>query len=427
MSLGATDFPRLLAGLPASGAMSWSEHEAVHGPPLRFRREGSRHPLIRELDRAGLRGYGGAGFPTATKFQAVAKQRGRPSVVVNAAEGEPLSGKDVLLVRRLPHLVLDGAIAAAGVLGSDRIVFAVDEHAESALRAIQQAAAERPETARGRGPQISVGTVPSGYLTGQETALLNVLGGGPALPTQVPPYPFERGLQGRPTLVSNAETFAQVGLVARHGSGWWRSLGTDDAPATRLVTVSGAVATPGVVEVAGGTSLQRLLEASGGTTETLQALLLGGYAGTWIGPEQVETPIDTGGLSQHSAGLGAGIVFALPQSACAVAEVAAATRWLQRQSAGQCGPCVHGLGAIADALQSLCERGDRRGAYRQIEHWCALVNRRGACALPDGAANFVTSALRVLGPEFDDHAHHGACDVCYERRWLPSSELAVAV
>ncbi len=426
MSLGAVEFPRLLAGLPASGAMPWSTHEALHGPLPRFRREGSRHPLIRELERAGLRGYGGAGFPTATKFHAVARQRGRPAVVVNATEGEPLSGKDALLVRRLPHLVLDGALAAAGVLGGDRIVFAVDERAESALRAIQQAAAERPQSTRGRGPQISVAKIPSGYLTGQETALVNVLGGGPALPTTVPPYPFERGLQGRPTLVSNAETFAQVGLVARHGAAWWRSVGTDDAPGTRLVTVSGAVATSGVVEVAGGTTLERLLRASGGTTEPLQALLLGGYAGTWVGPERIGTAIGTAGLREHGAGLGAGIVFALPQSACAVAEVAASTRWLQRQSAGQCGPCVHGLGAIADALQSLCERGDRHGAYGQIKHWCDLVTGRGACALPDGAANFVISALQVLQPEFDDHAHHGACDACYERRWLPSSDLAVA-
>ena len=426
MSLGAIEFPRLLAGLPTGGALSFGAHETLHGPLPRFRREGSRHPLIRELERAGLRGYGGAGFPTAAKFHAVARQRGRPTVVVNAAEGEPLSGKDVLLVRRLPHLVLDGALAAAGVLGADRVVVALDVGAESALRAIQHAVAERPESARGRGPQVSVAAVPSGYLTGQETALLNVLGGGPVLPTPVPPYPFERGLQGRPTLVSNAETFAQVGLVARHGSAWWRSLGTGDAPGTRLVTVSGAVATSGVMEVAGGTTLQRLLEASGGTTEALQALLLGGYAGQWVGPEQIETPIGGAGPSGRGDGLGAGILFALPQSACAVAEVAAATRWLQRQSAGQCGPCIHGLGAIADALQGLCERGDRQGAYRQVEHWCDLVTRRGACALPDGAASFVTSALRVLRPEFDDHAQHGACDGCYERRWLPTSDLAVA-
>ncbi len=426
MSLGATEFPRLLAGLPSHGAMSWSAHEAVHGLLPRLRREGSRHPLIQELERAGLRGYGGAGFPTATKFHAVARQRARSVVVVNASEGEPLSDKDALLARRMPHLVLDGAVAAAGILGSDRIVVAVDESAGSTLRAVQHAAAERPRSGRGREPEVSLAAVPSGYLTGQETALVNVLGGGPALPTPVPPYPFERGLQGRPTLVSNAETFAQVGLVARYGSAWWRSLGTDDAPGTRLVTVSGAVAAPGVVELAGGTTLGRLLEASGGITEPLQALLLGGYAGTWVRPEQIEIPVGAGAHREHSAGVGAGIVFALPQSACAVAEVAVATRWLQQQSAGQCGPCVHGLAAIADALQSLCQRGDRHGAYQHIERWCELVTRRGACGLPDGAASFVTTALQVFRPEFDDHAHHGACDLCYERRWLPTSDLAVA-
>ncbi len=426
MSLEATGFPRLLAGLPSGGAMSWSTHEALHDLLPQFPRERSSCRLIQELERAGLRGYGGAAFPTATKFHAVARQRARPVVVVNASEGEPLSDKDGLLARRMPHLVLDGAMAAAGTLGSDRIVVAVDEANEPALWAVQHAAAERPRSARGRGPQVSLAAVPSGYLTGQETALLNVLGGGPALPTAVPPYPFERGLQGRPTLVSNAETFAQVGLVARYGSAWWRSLGTDDAPGTRLVTVSGAVSAPGVVEATGGTTLRGLIEASGGTTAPLQALLLGGYAGTWVRPEEIQTPIGAGALRERSAGVGAGIVFALPQSACAVAEVAVATRWLQHQSAGQCGPCIHGLAAIADALQSLCEHGDRDGGYRQIERWCDLITRRGACALPDGAANFVTSALQVFRAELDDHAQYGACDVCRERRWLPTSDLAVA-
>lgn len=406
--------------------MGLRAHESLHGPLPQLRRSGTDHPLILELERAGLRGYGGAGFPTATKIHAVAAQRSRPVVVVNASEGEPLSRKDALLMRHLPHLVIDGALVTASVLGADWLVVAIDENAADTLRVVDRAVSERGELRQPRAPAIDVAAVPSGYLTGQESALLAALDGRQAKPTLTPPYPFERGLRGRPTLVSNAETFAQIALVARHGAAWWRTLGTDGAPGTRLVSVGGGVAYPGVLEVAGGTSLRRLLDASGGLTEPLQGVLVGGYSGTWLGPEQIDLRIDEQSLRGHGVTLGAGIVFALPQSACVVAEVAHATRWLQQQSAGQCGPCINGLEAIAGALEQLCDQGDRHGAYGRIERWCGLVARRGACALPDGAAGFVTSALHAFRPAFDDHARHGGCDACFGVRQLPTSRARVA-
>ncbi len=422
MTLAAGQFPRLLAGMVSSGALGLQEHEALFGSLTLPRRHGARadHPVILELEHAGLRGYGGAGFPTATKLRAVAAEGRRPSVVVNASEGEPLSLKDELLMSHQPHLVVDGALAAASVLGGDSVSFAIDEHASVALRAVEQALAERPELARRGAPNVTVATVPSGYITGQETALVQVLDGGFAKPTVTPPYPSERGLAGRPTLVSNAETLSQLALVARYGATWFRALGSETDPGTRLVTVSGAVGYPGVVEIAGGATLRRLIEASGGLKEPLQGLLVGGYAGTWLGPHAIDLSLDAGALRERGAQLGSGIVFALPDSACVVAEVASVARWLQHESAGQCGPCVHGIGAIADALDGLCAGGDRRGAYARIERWCQLVVGRGACALPDGAATFVASALHVFRPAFDDHARHGACEACFDRRILPT-------
>jgi NADH:ubiquinone oxidoreductase subunit F (NADH-binding) len=423
VTLAAEQFPRLLHAMPADGPLGLQAHESLHGPlprPPRRGAGGSGHPLILELERAGLRGYGGGGFPTATKLAAVAAQRGHAPVVVNASEGEPLSQKDVLLMRHLPHLVIDGALVTAALLGSEAVVFVLDEGAHAAQQSVEQALAERSELAGRGAPAAHVAAVPRGYLTGQETALVSVLGGGPAKPAVTPPYPFERGLAGRPTLVSNAETYAQIGLVARYGAQWWRALGTEPAPGTRLVTVGGAVAYPGVLEVAGGTTVRRLLEASGGVTEQLQGFLLGGYAGTWVGSEAIDLRIDAPTLRDHGAGLGPGIVFALPESACVVAEVGSIARWLQCESAKQCGPCIHGLGVIADALEELCAEGDRHGAYGRIERWCGLVMRRGACGLPDGAASFVTSALHAFRPEFDDHAHYGGCDVCLGPRQLPT-------
>ena len=425
MSLGPQQFPRLLAGMPAGGALGLAAHQTLHGPltlPARTRAR-TEHPLIFELERAGLRGYGGAGFPTATKLHAVAAQRSQPTILVNGAEGEPLSSKDVLLTGRLPHLVIDGALATASLLGSDRVIFALEEHARGPARALKQALSERRELRQRGAPEVTVNAVPSGYLSGQEMALVNALDGGPAKPTTTPPYPFERGLKGRPTLVSNSETFAQIALVARYGADWFRAIGTATDPGTRLVTVGGAVNYPGVVEVAGGTTLKQLIGASGGLTGPIQGVLLGGYAGTWLPPDVLDLRLDAHALLERGLRLGSGIVVLLPETACVVAEVAGVARWLQLESAHQCGPCINGLQSIADALEDLCARGDRHHAFRHIERWCELVTRRGACSLPDGAASFVSSALRTFRPLFEDHARHGACDGCLERRLLPTASV----
>jgi NADH:ubiquinone oxidoreductase subunit F (NADH-binding) len=427
MMLAAQQFPRLLAGLTPGATMSFANHTLIHGSMdvPEFQPATGQHPLILEIERAGVRGYGGSSFPTATKIAAVAAQKAQPLVVINAMEGESLSDKDMLLMRHLPHLVLDGAIAIAIAIGSDRVLVAFDGAAGGLRRAVERAISERPELGTRGFPRIVAAPLAGGYLAGQETALVAALNGKAAKPTLTPPYPFERGVNRRPTLISNGETFAQIALIVRHGATWFQGLGSARAPGTRLVTVSGAVARARVVEVAGGTTVRRLLDASGGMTESLQGLLLGGYAGSWLPPEAIDLPLDHESLGQRGVSLGPGIVFALGASACPVAEVAAVTEWLRHESAGQCGVCVNGLGAISDALLELRGDGDRSGAYGQIERWCGLVTGRGACALPDGAASFVTSAMRTFKAKFEDHARRGHCDACLEPRVLPLGDKPV--
>jgi NADH:ubiquinone oxidoreductase subunit F (NADH-binding) len=242
---GAGSLPRLLRGVPAAGdALGLDRHLDVHGelPHERRRRRSSAAELIAQVERAGLRGRGGASFPTGAKLRAVTSRRGRPIVVVNAAEGEPASDKDRVLCQLAPHLMLDGAVAVAHALGAREAIVGVCE-SSSGAETLARAIAER---GAGDGIQIELSTVPAGYVAGQESALVSYLNGGQALPTFTPPMPFEQGIRRRPTMLSNAETFANIALISRHGPGWFRALGTAYQPGSTLVTLSGSLAAPAV-------------------------------------------------------------------------------------------------------------------------------------------------------------------------------------
>ncbi|MFZ1155710.1 MAG: NADH-ubiquinone oxidoreductase-F iron-sulfur binding region domain-containing protein [Solirubrobacteraceae bacterium] len=413
--------PRLLEGVPANGAMSLKAHLEAHGEPPTARRRDRRGAaaLIDQIEQAGLGGRGGAGFPTGKKMRTVAAGRGKPIVVVNATEGEPASLKDRTLLEMLPHLVLDGATLAARAIGADEVILCVCESASVALERAAHAIAEREQLA-GRWPRITLSAAPEGYVAGHESALVNHLNGGPAKPTLSPPMPFERGVRRHPTLVNNAETLAHVALIARHGARWFRELGPSDQPGSALLTLTGPLSYPGVYEIEHGASLSSLVDAAGGTTSRVRAALLGGYAGTWIdGAALPSLVLSSAHLAQHGASLGAGVLLLLSESACPVAETARVTRWLAGQSAQQCGPCVHGLDALATTFEQICSGAPPPHAGARIEQLSGLVSRRGACAHPDGTARFAMSAVETFSEELADHARHGACDACPRPSELP--------
>ena len=394
---GPPGLPRLLAGLDTAGTtMTLAEHQAVHGPMPSI----SSAKLIEVVGHSGLRGRGGADFPTATKLRAVADRRGGASLVVNGSETEPASSKDRLLLARLPHMVLDGAVLAARAVGADNVIVKIGDGTPSVLRALEGAVAVRPDD--GISFEIVVG--PEGYVTGEETAVLHYLARGVAKPMFVPPRPYERGLRGRPTLIQNPETLSQLALIARFGSDWFRELGSDADPGSALVTISGAVRTPGVYELAFGTSMNDLLAAAGGPTEPLQALLVGGYFGTWVRASRaLRLRLSRQDLHSVGCALGSGVLIALGESACGLHESARVIDYLADQSAGQCGPCVHGLAAIADSVGALADGVAHPRELKRVLRWTAEVRGRGACHHPDGAARFVESALSVFGDELEHH------------------------
>ncbi len=421
--------PRLLAGIPGHGAMGLDAHISLHGPlPAAEARVGRRlgqlgprreSPLIGRVERAGLCGRGGAGFPTAVKLRAVAQAGRRPIVVINATEGEPASAKDRTLSQTLPHLMLDGGQLAALAVGADELIVCVCESAHASIRRIEAAISER-EGLRETRVQMRVVAVPDGYVAGEESALVNHLNGGPAMPTFRGPMPFEMGVKRRPTLINNSETLAQLALIARHGSHWFRELGTPSEPGSALVTLSGPVAYPGVYEIVLGASLTSLIDAAGGATARVRGALLGGYAGSWLGAEQLSgLALCDERLAVSGASLGAGIVLLLSEQACPVAETARVGRWLADQSTRQCGPCVNGLAELARTVEEIAAGAAAAKAAQRIEHLAALVRGRGACGHPDGAVRFVLSALRAFDEDFQDHARHGRCDACLRPGELP--------
>ena len=419
--------PRLLAGIRDDSALSLDEHLTLHGSlrPVRAgrRRHAREHAqaLIEEVERAGLLGHGGAAFPTARKMHAVASARGRAIVVANGAEGEPASLKDRTLLATLPHLVLDGAVAAAEAVDADEVIVCVRETARASTDGVTRAVEERAAHAStGSSPAIRLTTVPGHYVAGQESALVNYLGGGPAKPLFTPPMVFEQGVRKRPTLINNVETLAHLALIARHGAPWFRQLGSASQPGSALVTLGGPVAYPGVYEIEHGASLASLIDAGGGATARIRAALVGGYAGTWIGGECLRgLALSNEHLAPHGATLGAGVVLLLSEDACPVAESARVVRWLAGQSTRQCGPCVHGLDALAGTIEELAAGTAGAHASQRIDRLASLVARRGACGHPDGALNLTLSALEAFQSEFAEHARHGPCESCPRPPELP--------
>jgi NADH:ubiquinone oxidoreductase subunit F (NADH-binding) len=402
--------PRLLAGLREQQVLGLAEHERSYGMLWLRGPSGRRRPerLIDIVEASGLTGRGGAGFPTGRKMRSVAG-RGETVVVANGAEGEPASAKDRLLLRQLPHLVLDGITLAADAVGAHEAYLCVHRQERDLLDGLAAAVAERRRAGYDPVP-VQITGIPGRYIASEQSSIVQYLNGGPGKPTFSPPRPHESGVHGRPTLVNNVETLAHVALIARHGDRWFRTAGVPSAPGSMLVTVRGAVQRPGVYEIELGTGVGEVIMLAGGPAEDLQAVLIGGYFGAWV-PVEVAWQVRMTRASMRAVGgaLGAGVLLALPDSSCGLAETARVTRYLAEQGAGQCGPCLMGLPALAGALADLAFYGGRGGAVG-VAALIPLIEGRGACRHPDGAAQLARSALRAFIADARWHDHCGPCE-----------------
>ncbi|WEO78602.1 NADH-ubiquinone oxidoreductase-F iron-sulfur binding region domain-containing protein [Cryobacterium sp. SO2] len=429
--------------LTRAAAPDLGHHLAVYGalPAVTGSAE-----LLETLRAAGLEGRGGAGFPAWRKLAAVpAAARSRAVVIGNAAEGEPLSIKDATLLRTAPHLVIDGLLSvAAAVNAAEAYLYAP----AALLPHLGRALAERSDAGG-----VQMRAAAESFVSGEASAVVNALAGRPAVPRDGAIRLTTSGLGKRPTLLHNIETLAQIALIVRFGATWFRSLGTATDPGTRLVTVSRGLSAAGVaasttvpradncvprtgrtsplrqqlgteadapghatatvptatvLEVVGGSSIDEVLRFAGVDPSAVAAVLVGGYHGAWLPGEALHTGLDRASLAPFGANPGAGILFALETGRCPLTLAAAIADYLAGESAGQCGPCVNGLPAMAGVLGRLAA-GDRDPRLPgEVARLAALVTGRGSCHHPDGTARFVLSTLTVF--EADVAAHlHGSC------------------
>jgi NADH:ubiquinone oxidoreductase subunit F (NADH-binding) len=424
------DLPRLLPPVPeGKRRQSLDAHLARHGG-LHYANQtgtpGNPGPLIGNAEQAGLTGRGGGAFPVHRKLRAVLeaadKRRRNPTVIANGAESEPASDKDATLLWLAPHLVLDGLQLAAEAVGADTAILVTHADREHDVAGRLREALQERQAARLDRVPVQLATAPARFLSGQETALVNQLGGGPAIPTFMPPRITERGLGANPTLVQNVETLAHLALIARRGPRWFREVGTAREPGSMLATIRRADGQARITEVPLGMPLRDLI--GGGPAGPESAVLLGGYHGTWLPAAQAAAlTLDNGSLERAGARVGAGLVITLPSDRCGLVETARVVRYLAFESAGQCGPCLNGLPRMASALAELASGRARRGIREDLERWSGLVTGRGACHHPDGTARFVRSALRTFAAEADRH-QRGHCSAANRAPFLPVPDRA---
>jgi NADH:ubiquinone oxidoreductase subunit F (NADH-binding) len=341
-------------------------------------------------------------------------------VVANGSEGEPASRKDEFLLTHTPHLVLDGVSLAAATLNASRVVLYVPARQVEGLHRVVH---DRRRVGIDR-VKIEVIDAPDAYLSGQESAIVHALNDGPAVPTFIGLQSIrDHGVRGRPTLVQNVETLAHVAMISRYGGPWFRSLGTQDSPGTMLLTVTGRWSEPLVVEAPLGVAFRDLLTLTPHHTDRSWGALLGGYGGGWVSiPDLLDCRLSEESARQLKSSLGAGVVVLLPRRHCPLAESARVVRYMQRQGAGQCGPCIHGLADLAAYLESLAfNPASFRRHIPPILEVCNLIDGRGACRHPDGVTRFVRSALVVFRDEVEKHLRHGPCAAITTPALLPCS------
>jgi NADH-quinone oxidoreductase subunit F len=361
--------------------------------------------VIAEIDAAGLRGRGGAGFPTATKWRGVRQTAreagGRLSLVANAAEGEPGTYKDRTLIEQQPYAFLEGICIALHASGAEQAYIGIKAKFTAAVTRLGDALHEVVDAGWSGADRIQIVTGPDAYLFGEETGMLEVLEGKLPMPRVVRPY--EQGLHGtttvpNPTIVNNVETLTHVAAILAKGSDWFRQAGTDQSPGTMVFTVVGDVDSPGVFELALGTPLRTLLVDIAGARD-IKAVYSGVSSGV-ITPAMLDVPLTFDDMKRIGTGMGSGGFIVYDSSRSIVDILSVLVNFLAVESCGQCNACKLGNGAMAELLARI-QRGEATQTHLEaLLRWTHTVTDQNRCFLPVGSQVVVGSTVEAFVDEF---------------------------
>jgi len=376
--------------------------------------------LIQAVKDSGLRGRGGAGFPTGMKWGFLPPDDGKPRyLVVNADESEPGTCKDIPTMLSNPHALVEGAIITSFAIGCNHAFIYLRGEVVHVYRRLLQAVREAYDAGHlgtnihgtGYNLELTVHAGAGAYICGEETALLDSLEGRRGQPRLKPPFPAVAGLYARPTVVNNVESIASVPAIVDKGVDWFTGMGTERSKGMGLFSLSGHVNKPGQYEAPLGITLRELLEYAGGVREghQLKFWTPGGSSTPIFTEEHLDTPLDYESVGAAGSMLGTRALQIFDETTCVVRAVMRWTEFYKHESCGKCTPCREGTYWLAQILKRL-EHGEGTMAdIQQLLDTCDSILGRAFCALGDGATSSITSSVKLFREEYEAHVTQGAC------------------
>ena len=408
----------------AQGREEFKEYRARGGYEALARAlTGSPDQVITSIGEAGLRGRGGAGFPTGKKWQLTRQAPEQPRyLIMNGGEDEPGSKKDRVLLENLPHLVIEGAILGAYAVGAAKAYFYINANYKLAIKSINDALSEAKTAAywgenilgRDFSLDIDVVAAPHNYVAGEDTAVLEVIEGRKAWPRQKPPFPVTVGLYGKPTTVNNVETLANVAPIVLNGAAWYRKFGTAASAGTMIFSLDDDVTRPGVYELPFGTPLRYLIEECGGGMKNgkkIKAIMPAAPSSAYLPPEKIDTPLDHNSMRDAGSGLGCGVVRLVAEGTCIVEEVLKISEFFTAESCGQCPACRMETNTLTSLLKKVQAGQGGPPILDQFSKVLAFNKGKGFCNLIAMPGPPIESALKLFPADFEAHLSTGKCPV----------------
>lgn len=378
--------------------------------------------VVGEVKKSGLRGRGGGGFLTADKWE-VCRQECNPEkyMICNCDEGGPGTYMSRFLIANNPHAVIEGLSVAAYAIGASQGYVFIRPDYQDAIDSLQQAISEAKEQnclgSRVMGKdfnfEVDIKLSPGEFICGEETALIACIEGKRAMPSAKPPHPAQRGLWGKPTIINNAETLANISLIMANGSGWFGEVGTAKSPGTKIFAVTGSVKRPGLVEAPIGVSMEYLIkDICGGPekrTSKIKAVQVGGPTGGVIPASLFDTSLDYDPLLDMGVMLGPGSIVVMNESSCMVEMARYFLAFSEEESCGKCTPCRIGLKRLREILTRITEGKGREGDIELLVELGEDIALSSLCGLGRTAPNAVLSSIRYFREEYENHIHHKQC------------------